>query len=867
MRAVLLAIAVGAAPAAAAQEPSPPPPGTKTLIAGRPEYQRSGYFKWHFGEGYRDLWTEPFAVAPLDLRAFAGGLTPVRQVGSMQSIGLALKGADGRSYTFRTLDKDPSKILPPEWRDTFPATVFQDQTIASHPGGSLIVSPLAEAAGVPHTDPVLTVLPDDPALGQFREAFAGRAGTIDEYPTAAGNGHAGFRGAQEILSTALLWERWKKGEANVDAEALLRARVFDLFLGDWDRHNLQWRWMKLPGHDGLVALPEDRDQAFSDYSGALMSVARSVQPRLLEWRDDYDNLKGLVIQGREVDDWLLTGLERPAFEAMGRDVAARLTDDVIEGAVRRIPPEWYAKDGDRLVRDLKKRRDLLPAAAVAFYERLAKWVAVQGSDRDDSVRLTRAADGSAVLELSRDGTTVFRRRFLPAETDEVRVYLYGGADRFESSGPRGPITFRVSGDSGADRFDDSRSGGTKFYDVETAEVTKGPGTGVDTRAWTRIPHKPGQTPWMDKQDFGSLRLFQPLVWWEPDPGFVLSAGVTRFAYGFRRQPYSNMQRFTLEYKTRRTAFAAHYLGDFRWDRPGLSTVIDLSADGAKNYNFYGFGNETRGFGDLDDLELPEHLDDLQEDELVEAHQRVYTAFPALAYENPRRTFGIAIGPEVKYSDNAAPDNTLIARQQPYGFGDFGQWGGKLVVKADTRGRMIAPGAGANMAPGAARSETGLKLDAEGRLYPKGWDVEETFGLAWGEVVGYWQVASPLTLAARTGGQKNWGKTPWHEAAFIGGSDSVRGYDRNRYAGDASAYGNVQAIVSLADVNLVLPLRFGVIGLADVGRVWVDGEDSDKWHAAAGGGIFLRLITTPLAGHALLVQGEGLKFYVNIGFGI
>ena len=76
------------------------------------------------------------------------------------------------------------------------------------------------------------------------------------------------------------------------------------------------------------------------------------------------------------------------------------------------------------------------------------------------------------------------------------------------------------------------------------------------------------------------------------------------------------------------------------------------------------------------------------------------------------------------------------------------------------------------------------------------------------------------------------------------------------------------MIALFNMNLVLPLRFGILGLADTGRVWVAGETSDKWHSSAGGGIFLRLLTTDLAAHALLAQGdEGLKFYVNIGFGI
>jgi hypothetical protein len=234
-------------------------------------------------------------------------------------------------------------------------------------------------------------MPDDPALGEFRETFGGKTGSIDEFPTPASGAYPGFQGATEILSTAQLWDRWKKGEARVDARSLLRARLFDLFIGDWDRHNGQWRWMSVPGRDGLQALPEDRDQAFSNYSGAVMAIARSAVPRLIPWSDDYDHMKGLLFQGREVDDWLLTGQERAAYAETARDLQARLTG------------EWFAIDGERLIRDLKKRRDLLPGAAEGFYERLAKWVDVQGTDQDDVATLARDADGSAVLELSLAG--------------------------------------------------------------------------------------------------------------------------------------------------------------------------------------------------------------------------------------------------------------------------------------------------------------------------------------------------------------------------------------------------------------------------------------------------------------------------------
>jgi hypothetical protein len=527
--------------------------------------------------------------------------------------------------------------------------------------------------------------------------------------------------------------------------------------------------------------------------------------------------------------------------------------------VRRQPPEWYAIAGAELVRDLARRRDRLPQAAEAFYEQLSRYVDVQGTDLGDEARLTREADGSATLELSAaggagaPGSPYFKRRFLPGETKEVRVYLYGGDDRFSAVGPRGGIPVRLSGGAGADLLDDSQSGGNRFYDVDgPTEVVKGPETGVSDRKWTRIPRK-AETPWMEKQDFGSLTPFTPLLWWEPDPGVVVSVGAAHYRYGFRKQPYASMQRFSVEWKTKRSAFAANYAADFRWARPGFGTFVEASADGADNYNFYGFGNETQG----------------EQDEFTEADQQVVEAFPSLvAYENARRTYWVALGPDVKFSRSRAADDTLIGMSQPYGFGDFGQAGARLRFELDTRSRSLVGMGAAGFAPGSSRSDTGLKLQLDGRIYPKGWDVEEAFGSAEAALTGYWQASSRLTLAGRLGGQKLWGRYPWHEAAFIGGSDTVRGYGRNRYAGDSSVYANAQVMVGLFDMNLILPMRVGVLGLADVGRVWLEGESSDEWHPAYGGGLFLRVLTTPAVFHGLVAQGDdGAHFYVNVGFGL
>ena len=227
-----------------------------------------------------------------------------------------------------------------------------------------------------------------------------------------------------------------------------------------------------------------------------------------------------------------------------------------------------------------------------------------------------------------------------------------------------------------------------------------------------------------------------------------------------------------------------------------------------------------------------------------------------------------MGPEVKFAQNAAEDNSFIVEQQPYGFGDFGQVGAHLILDGDTKGRVLAGMDLGGLTEEDFGSDTKLKYHLEGRIYPAVWDVEETFGHVDGFTTGYLQVARNVTLAARVGGKSVWGDYPWHESAFLGDSRNVRGYERNRFAGDSSVYGNAQIMLGLFNVNFILPLRVGVLGLADVGRVWLDEEESDKWHPAYGGGLYIKILPTPTAFHALVASGdEGWKAYVNVGFGI
>ena len=116
-----------------------------------------------------------------------------------------MKGADGRGYTFRKLEKHPERVLPKEWQDSELRAIAIDQTAAAHPAATAIIGSLARSVGIRFYGSRLAVMPDDPALGEFRKTFGGTVGTFDEYIT------PGYEGITEIVSSFELWTKWREG--------------------------------------------------------------------------------------------------------------------------------------------------------------------------------------------------------------------------------------------------------------------------------------------------------------------------------------------------------------------------------------------------------------------------------------------------------------------------------------------------------------------------------------------------------------------------------------------------------------------------------------------------------------------------------
>jgi hypothetical protein len=843
-----IALAASAAAPVAAQEPDSTQ-RTQILRAPGPRYSASGLHELFLGREYRSLWITPVSVPVLDLRRFGGGLEPVSKGGGQQTKSLLLRAPDGREFFFRSVDKDPSGTLPPELRPTVAGNVVRDQTSSALPTGPLIVEPLLTAAGILHAKSWLYVLPNDPSLGEFQAEFAGLMGFLEERIGGTEGPPSQWGGATEIIGSDTLLARMSRTPDDaVDTRAFLTARLLDLFIGDWDRHAGQWRWARF-GNEvprRWVPIPQDRDQAFAKYDGILLSVARQSAPQLTNFGSGYPYITGATWNGRDLDRRLLVGLDWPAWESAATQLKAALTDDVIDQAVRALPPEHYSLKGPAITAALRARRNDLLDAARKYYDLLAKQVDVHGSEAADETSLVRQDDGFVEVTLSRGSATsapsapYFRRRFDPRSTSEVRVFLGEGDDRAVVQGGSGGPLLRIVGGAGQDQLvDSSRGGGERFYDdPDAAARTGGLDTKVDRRSYT-APRKDPRSP--PARDWG--KRWTASMWGTlgPDLGLLIGGGRTLTGYGFRKDPFASRHRFRAGFATGPKSYRLDYRGEFR--RENSSSLFDIlvRASGIDVVTFHGFGNEISAPGS---------------DEFYRVTQDAFGLLPSLVFPLGRQAT-IRVGGILKYaSTDRRPDRHLATLSGLYGTGNFGELGGGVTARFDSRNRTNA-------------ATEGAVLELGGKIYPAVWDVDSTFGEVHGEAATYLTPPIPLqpTLALRIGGRKLWGHYPFFEAAFIGGASTVRLGRINRYAGDAAAYGSAEIRLPLARVTLVLPADIGIFGLADAGRVFLEGESSDKWHSAFGGGLWLAYLDPANTISAAVAAGEERTgFYLQAGFG-
>lgn len=355
-------------------------------VAASTLYEASYFKRIMQGEQYREAWAAPMTVPIVFLDTLKGGLKIIEEGGGMQTHSLELEDSLGIRYTLRSLSKDPEPLVPDVVKDLGVENIIIDGISAQHPYAALVVGELADVAKILHTHPILMFVPKQTALGKFNDKFGNRL-FLFEYESEGKVNWTGLSDIVEIADTEDLQEyRAKYGNAvKIDQNALIRARLFDLIIGDWDRHAKQWGWAIKRTDGGFVALPiaADRDNAFFNQDGIIPSlIANDITlPEMQGFENDIEFLEGLI---SPFDEYFLRGTKLEQFISEANELKRVLGNNEINEAFSVWPKAVDSLDGSGIRKKLISRRDAILMYAEEFHnivsERPLKKIELKGSE-------------------------------------------------------------------------------------------------------------------------------------------------------------------------------------------------------------------------------------------------------------------------------------------------------------------------------------------------------------------------------------------------------------------------------------------------------------------------------------------------------
>ena len=837
-------------------------------------YEAGRFRKMLLGENYRSEWVQKIPLQAFDIGNEKGGLKILQKGGGTETMALRLRDSLGREYNLRSVQKYPNKALPPIFRKTFLQAVKQDQVSAEHPYAALAVPLLAQAAGVYHANPRLVYVPNDPRWGIYRKDFAGQVMMFEERPDGRGKDMPFFGSPEKMISTRRLLEHMAHDNSiQIDQKRVLRSRLFDMWIGDWDRHDDQWRWGEYE-HNKVKTyrpIPRDRDHAFFVNEGYVPRKLR--KPYVFPNLEGFDYIirwaPGLMKVGRWFDRSFLNEMPETEFRNAANELSMNLTDAAIDSALKQWPTEIYQLHGREIKDKLKARRAILENNTLSYYHFLAKQVDVNGSNKQEWFEATWLPSGNLNLQMYKidkaghRGRLLFEREFIHNQTKELRLYGLDGDDVFHFSGiGQGGMKIRVIGGNGKDEIKNESTGDAKIFLYDSKGEVTMEGGGIRDR--TSLDNQVNE---YDRKSF-EYDKFAPknTLTYNIDDGIFIGTGFSATVHGFRKKPYKSYHMLQGSYAIRTQSFNIRYESRFpqlvgKWD-------LELDADvKSPNYvnNFFGWGNESvfdQNINQRPDISVSNSIDYYRlRFREMKAEVKLRKKVGQYGYFKIGPVFqrGEIVNPSedrfIKEYNNSLAESVL---GHPKNFGGIAYaWGidQRDNLTYTTRGIIIKQ---------SSRWMDGF--DAPGfSSHSASFTLYQSFRLP-----------ARVTYVFNAGGGHNTGTYQLYQAQALDGKTEIRGFRKTRFYGDTKVYFNNEVRIKLGSLRTYLfPAAFGIHGFYDVGRVWYkdsNGIDpsapsgnSDDWHRGYGGGLWfspfdLTTIVTEV-GHS----NEGTLFYFRLGF--
>jgi len=791
-------------------------------ISASDKYRKAGWAKRVMvGKNYRNEWSAPVTMKVLNIHTEKGGLTISSLGGGKQTKSLTLKDKNGKEWKLRGIDKNPANAIPPNFRNTFAADLVQDFISASHPYAPLTVPPMAKALNIVTATPELFFVPDDPAFGYYRPLFANTVCTLEEKDPS--------RHGEETKSTIKVFDKLiEENDHRADQPQVLRARLLDIFIGDFDRHFDQWKWATTDTGKGKLyyPIPKDRDQAYFFSDGLILGIAseRSL-PMLKGFRYRYRKINWLSWPARDFDRLFLTDLDANEWKKEVADFQKKLTDSVIQSAVKKFPPNIYKMDSAVITSKLIARRNRLEGAAMKYYRFISRKVNVVGSNQKEYFKVSGIGKELRVQVYARGvtkdtGFKMYDRIFDPRVTKDLRLYGLNDNDKFEiDSTARSSIRISIIGGKGNDTFNIKGRVINYLYDLSSEKNY------IQHRSRTRslFSNEPPVNYYNILGFNYNFNRFPKLnIGYNIEDGLFLGPGFVRRTFGFRNKPFATEQRLTSLYALNKGAYQWKYRGEFNHFFRNNDVLLNIDYVNPTLNNFFGLGNKTT-IDPQHDLKFYRTRYNYAEAELL-LRRRFF------------ERLHIMIGPAVYHYWNNIKDNeerilekpSLIGLDSASVYAKKTYFGGKLAVYFDNLNNELFPTRGVqwntqiiSMAGLTKKTHNINSITSDMSVY-----------------ASISEAANFIAVARIGGGHIFSNHFEYFQALNLGANNFLRGFRKTRFSGSSIAYSSLEARIKLMDVKSYLfPGTLGLVLFNDVGRVWLKGESSKKWHDSYGGGFY------------------------------
>ena len=815
-------------------------------IAVEPAYDSvSGFHRFLFGENYRKEWATPVKMRIVHLSKEKGGLKITEKGGGNQTKSLRLADPNGKEWVIRSIQKYPERGLPPNLRKSIAKDILQDQVVTSHPFAALAVPPLSKVLELEHHNPEVVYIADDEALGEFRNEFANSVMLLEERQPLH---------FEKTQNTEKVQEKFEEdNDRSVDQKKLLRARLLDLVIGDWDRHEDQWRWA-LDENGVYEPIAKDRDKVFYTTSG--------IFPGLLSKQGNKANLQGFLpsikrinqynFNNRYFDRYFLNELSEQDWLEEISYVQTKLTDEELDQAVKKFPENIYALSGKKITEILINRRNNLKENALTYYYALSRNVDIPGSVKSENFHVNYAEDGTVTIEvMDKNAQTIFKRSFHPSYTKEIRLYSLGGEDHFSIGGaPKNNIKLFLVGGKGNDQFTIGEEVNNRrrisIYDNENEENILPEESKFRNRLSTDINvHE------FDKKNFvydKSGPFINALF--NLDLGFIMGAGIVEQKHGFRKEPFANRQVLSANYSFTRKAFLFSYDAEFKELLGKNNLIIQFLSRGPQYVsNFFGLGNES---------DFPN-----ENGKNLEYYRNRYDVISASAGLSRNLSKYLTVqsflGLQYYTSDQSNNNGKFLS--------EYNSKNPDEDVFSDKIFSGLSVGVNFNSTNASLLPDNGIlwRTNLLGMVQMDG--NKERFSKLESNMVFYIELSKreQFVVANRLGAGISQGNPSFFQQFQLGGPNNLRGYAINRFTGSSMFYHNIEARIKLFDFNSYLfPGTFGLTGFHDIGRVWMSNESSKTWHRGYGAGLFLLPADVVVIQFLMGWSKEGHQPYVSLG---